>query len=60
MFSKFEPRACSRCDRPHICTLTIHCPCMEEEISDQLLDRISSHYEDCLCAGCLKELKEIH
>jgi hypothetical protein len=33
---------------------------MEEEISDQLLDRISSHYEDCLCAGCLKELKEIH
>ena len=57
MYSKFEPRACSRCNGTHVCTLTVHCPCMEEEITDKLLDHLSANYEDCLCPECLKELK---
>jgi ribosomal protein L34E len=55
-FKKFEPRACERCGKSHICTLTTHCPCMDAEVSEKLLEKISRYYEDCLCANCLKEM----
>ena len=57
-YSKFEPRACERCGKSHICTLTTQCPCMDAVIPEKLLDQLSRFYEDCLCAECLKELGE--
>ena len=57
MYSKYEPKACERCNKSHICTGTTNCPCFEVEITDVLLDYISSKYEDCLCSECLAELK---
>ena len=56
-YKKFEPRACERCGKSHVCTLTTQCPCMDAQVSEKLLDRISRYYEDCLCAECLQEME---
>jgi len=31
---------------------------MEAEISEETMDKISYHFDDCLCADCLKELEK--
>lgn len=56
MLSKYEPKVCERCNEYHICTGTSNCQCFEVEIKDTMLDYLSTHYEDCLCRDCLKEL----
>jgi hypothetical protein len=58
ILTKYEPKACERCNKNHICTGTSNCQCFEVEITDILLDYLACHYEDCLCRDCLKEMKQ--
>jgi hypothetical protein len=56
-YSKYEPKACPRCNSEHICTGTSNCACFAVEIDDQTLDHIAFHFDDCLCPDCLQVMK---
>jgi hypothetical protein len=58
MYSKYDPKACQRCIKMHICTGTVHCPCYDLEIPGIILDYIASHFDECLCNECMEELKQ--
>ena len=57
MYSKYDPKECARCGKLHICTGTVHCPCLEVDVPEKILDHIAIHFDECLCDDCLEELK---
>lgn len=58
MYSKYDPKECDRCRKVHICTGTVHCPCFEIELPENVLEYIATHFEQCLCTECMNELKK--
>ncbi len=56
MYSRFDPTACARCSNLHVCTGTPHCPCFDLPLSEETLEYIASHYDECLCNACMEEL----
>jgi len=56
---KHEPKACARCKTVFECKVgnVENCQCQSVRLSDDVQKKIQGTYEDCLCAGCLKELK---
>ncbi len=60
---KHEEKYCPRCKNAFECKAgsIMLCQCMEVRLDDEERSYISSHYEDCLCAQCMRELKsEFH
>ena len=58
MYSKYAPKECGNCSKLFICTGTAQCPCFDLVIPENVLEYIASHYDECLCAECIEELKE--
>ena len=56
---KHETKICPRCGRPFVCKANrvMHCDCMSLSLSEEVVDYIATHYDDCLCLGCLQELQ---
>ena len=54
-----EIKTCPRCQRDFECrTGSIElCQCQTVTLDERHLNYISAHYEDCLCADCLLELR---
>ena len=57
MNPKFDPAECGRCNQLHICTGTPLCPCFDLPLSDETLEYISGHFDECLCNKCIEELE---
>jgi hypothetical protein len=57
MLSKYAPKECAKCGKLHICTGTVHCPCFDVKVSEEILDFIAIHFDECLCNDCMEELK---
>ncbi len=57
LFSKYDPKSCSRCGKSFICTGHTNCPCLEIVIPEKLLDFIADNYDNCLCPECIGHLK---
>ena len=58
MISKYESKECANCGKLHVCTGTVHCPCFDVEVSEEILDYISTHFDECLCNECMLEIKK--
>ncbi len=54
-----EIKKCPRCERPFECKVgaIAQCQCFVIELSLEEKAFIEGRYNDCLCAGCLQELK---
>ena len=59
MISKYESKECANCGKLHVCTGTVHCPCFDVEVSEEILDYIAIHFDECLCNDCMEELKKL-
>ncbi len=57
MNSKYDPKACAHCYNLHICTGTPQCPCFDLPVSEEILEYISDHFDECLCNDCMEELE---
>ena len=56
---KHEEKVCPRCKRLFECrqgSIT-RCQCQAVVIDERLREYLAAHYGDCLCSGCLAELK---
>ena len=54
------PKHCPRCGAPFVCmhdTPAI-CQCAGIKLSAQARTYLHTHYTDCLCARCLKQISE--
>ncbi len=59
--TQHESKCCPRCNRDFECkcgSISL-CQCSSVLISENLYDQLREHYRDCLCANCLRELKQI-
>jgi len=56
---KHETKNCPRCQQTFECRCgdIIHCQCESVDLKQQHHDYISTQYDDCLCANCLKQLR---
>ena len=55
-----EENKCPRCCQPFECKVgnISNCQCNDIRLTDAERTFIESHYQDCLCFNCLKELKQ--
>ena len=55
-----EHKICPRCERAFECKVgdISHCQCNGIHFTAEEKAFIASRYQDCLCAGCLLELKD--
>lgn len=51
-------KKCPKCGRFFTCTMSINCWCMVTDVPQIVKDHMAKHYQDCLCADCISELKE--
>lgn len=59
LYPKHETKLCPRCGHPFICKANkvMHCDCMSVPLSDEVVEFIALHYDDCLCVDCLWALQ---
>jgi len=60
MYSKFDPTPCASCSKLHICTGTPYCPCFDLPVSEDILEYIANHFDECLCNECINKLNIKH
>lgn len=53
---KEQIKECPRCSKSFICSMHMHCWCVDVIIPDKVQEYISALYNDCLCKSCLEEL----
>jgi hypothetical protein len=58
--SELEHKTCPRCHTTIECRVDAIdlCQCSAVKINDKEREFISDHFEDCLCAACMKDMKE--
>jgi hypothetical protein len=58
--SKHEQVYCPRCQAGFECKVgsILLCQCTTVTLNDAERHYIRKHYDDCLCAGCIKALKQ--
>ncbi len=56
---KHEEKTCPRCNGTFECKVgdIAHCQCSEQSFTLEEKAFIEDRYNDCLCADCLKDLK---
>ena len=54
-----ELKKCPRCGKEFECKAgsISTCQCQAVELDSRQSDYVAAHYEDCLCLGCLSELR---
>ena len=59
---KHEPKHCERCGAGFECRVgdVLRCQCSTVPLNDHERQFIANRYDECLCAGCLAELKLEH
>jgi Cysteine-rich CWC len=59
---KHENKTCPRCSAAFECKVgdITRCQCYNVKLNDAERDSISLHYNDCLCAACMKELRAVY
>jgi hypothetical protein len=57
---KHERKICPRCGGSFVCKANRihHCDCMGVLLSDETVEYIRQHYDDCLCVACLQALQQ--
>ncbi|RPE09926.1 hypothetical protein EGT74_13590 [Chitinophaga lutea] len=57
-----EKKSCPRCKAGFECKVgsILLCQCTTVALTQEERDFIASRYADCLCAGCLREMKSEH
>jgi hypothetical protein len=60
MFTKHEIVACERCGKRMECkaNASLKCQCNTVQLNLNEVQYVSEHFDGCLCAECLAELKE--
>lgn len=60
MESKHEHKQCARCNGTFECQPTdiANCQCSSVQLNDAELRFLESTYDDCLCNGCLRAVKQ--
>ena len=58
MVLNYDPKECANCGKEHICTGTVHCPCYDVEVAEEILDYIATNFDECLCNECMEGLKK--
>ena len=51
-------KVCPRCGAPFVCTHDAHCQCVGIVLNEKARTYLRTHYNDCLCRECLKEIAE--
>lgn len=56
---KHEQKFCPACGEPFECKVgtIMHCQCTTVQLSPKERAYIAQQYDDCLCAGCMQNLK---
>ena len=59
MICASEYKTCPRCHAPFECRVgTIQlCQCSKVELNDKERSYIRQHFDDCLCARCMQDMK---
>lgn len=55
-FKLVEKETCPRCGEKFECSKSGKCWCYEVNVPINVLDKINSEYNSCLCPDCLKKL----
>lgn len=58
---KHEIKRCPRCGSSFECKANRveRCDCLGVTLCDAALEELSTHYEDCLCVPCLREINNL-
>ena len=56
---KHEIKTCPNCNHPFECKTgdILNCQCETVNLTQQHRDYIFKHYDDCLCANCMRKLR---
>ncbi len=49
-------KVCPRCGAPFVCTHDALCQCVGIELNEKARTFLRTHYSDCLCRACLREV----
>jgi len=58
MNKNVEKQACARCGEEFGCSKSSRCWCYEFDLPAEVLAKIESTYDGCLCENCLKIIVE--
>ncbi|MHB1493189.1 MAG: cysteine-rich CWC family protein [Thermoplasmataceae archaeon] len=47
-------KKCGKCGETFQCCSTIPCWCTFEKVSNERLELLKTHFDDCLCHSCLR------
>ncbi|MCB1144139.1 MAG: cysteine-rich CWC family protein [Leptospiraceae bacterium] len=55
-----KTKQCPKCNQPFECKSDAiqECGCASIQLKPEHLDYIASHFKDCLCPDCLKEISQ--
>ena len=56
-----KEKKCPRCGKQFICNHDdiVRCQCASVKLTPEAQQYIKTHYTDCLCADCLREINRI-
>ncbi len=60
--SKHETKHCPRCETLFTCRVgdVLQCQCMDVPLSAEEAAYLQEQYDDCLCAPCMRKLKQAY
>lgn len=53
-------KTCTRCHKTFECQHNSNCRCSKYVLSEAAKEYLKTHFEDCLCESCLKEIHQLY